>query len=68
MENAGSFSACRGTRNRGIESGQQPLKTVKALKGLLSLLKVGKQRHYSGSKGPWRLERMGATHLNAVLK
>lgn len=63
MENAGSLSACRGIRNRGIESGQQPRKTVKALKGFLSLLEVVKQRHYSGSKGSWRLERMGAPTL-----
>lgn len=62
MGNAGGFSACRGTGSRGIEFGRQPLKTVKALRGLLPLLEVVKQRDYSGSKDTARLEGKRARH------
>lgn len=58
----------RGVRNRGIESGQQPLKTVKALKGLLISVRSGQAKTLFWIQRLLEVEGDEGTHLNAMLK
>lgn len=66
MENAGSFSACRGTRNRGIWAAAT--EDSQGLEGFAISVRSGQEKTLFWIQRLLEVGEDGDTHLNAMLK